>query len=120
MAPRWIAASRTWGRDGVREALLEHKVVFLRGQRMDDAAQAGFARRFGDLTPPTRPSLAQGQPSVFELDAQRAVARRTPGNRREFVDRPRDSVLRAITLPPYGGDTSWANTVTAYESCRPP
>ena len=41
----------------IREALLEHQVVFLRGQRhLDDAAQAGFARRFGDLTTahPTR------------------------------------------------------------------
>ena len=33
-----------------------------------------------------------------------------------FVDRiPAISVLRAIELPAYGGTTSWANTVTAYE-----
>ena len=32
-----------------------------------------------------------------------------------FVDRiPAISLLRAVTLPAYGGNTSWANTVTAY------
>ena len=32
-----------------------------------------------------------------------------------FVDRvPAISVLRAITLPPYGGTTVWANTAEAY------
>ncbi|MDP9870022.1 MULTISPECIES: TauD/TfdA dioxygenase family protein [Streptosporangium] len=34
-----------------------------------------------------------------------------------FVDRPPlASVLRAVTVPPAGGDTLWANTVTAYEN----
>jgi len=33
-----------------------------------------------------------------------------------FVDRPPlGSVLRAITIPPAGGDTVWANSVTAYQ-----
>ncbi|MFI7068466.1 TauD/TfdA dioxygenase family protein [Kribbella sp. NPDC050124] len=32
-----------------------------------------------------------------------------------FVDRiPAISLLRAVTLPAYGGATTWANTVTAY------
>ncbi|HET6191325.1 MAG TPA: TauD/TfdA family dioxygenase, partial [Trebonia sp.] len=107
----------------VRDALLEHKVVFLRGQRhLDDAAQAGFARRFGDLTTahPTVPGT-KDNPSVFELDAQRGGGKANAWHTDvTFVDRPPAiSVLRAITLPPYGGDTSWANTVTAYESLSP-
>jgi alpha-ketoglutarate-dependent sulfate ester dioxygenase len=37
-----------------------------------------------------------------------------------FVDRiPAISVLRAVTLPPYGGTTVWANTVNAYETLHP-
>jgi taurine dioxygenase len=103
--------------------LLEHKVVFLRGQRhLDDAAQAGFALRFGDLTTahPTVPGT-RDNPSVFELDAQRGGGKANAWHTDvTFVDRPPAiSVLRAITLPPYGGDTSWANTVTAYESLSP-
>ncbi|MGH3214930.1 MAG: TauD/TfdA dioxygenase family protein [Trebonia sp.] len=107
----------------IRDALLEHKVVFLRGQRhLDDAAQAGFARRFGDLTTahPTVPGT-EDNPSVFELDAQRGGGKANAWHTDvTFVDRPPAiSVLRAITLPPYGGDTSWTNTVTAYESLSP-
>ena len=38
-----------------------------------------------------------------------------------FVDRiPSISVLRAVTLPPYGGTTVWANTVRAYETLPAP
>ena len=33
-----------------------------------------------------------------------------------FIDRvPKASLLRAISLPSYGGTTTWANTETAYE-----
>ena len=33
-----------------------------------------------------------------------------------FVDRvPAISILRGVTIPPYGGTTVWANTVAAYE-----
>jgi taurine dioxygenase len=32
---------------------------------------------------------------------------------------PRISVLRGIVIPPFGGDTVWANTVAAYEGLPP-
>jgi alpha-ketoglutarate-dependent sulfate ester dioxygenase len=104
-------------------ALHEHKVVFFRGQHhLNDAAQAGFARRFGDLTAahPTVPGT-KGDFHVFELDAQAGGGKANAWHTDvTFVDRPPAiSVLRAITLPPYGGDTAWANTVAAYESLSP-
>jgi alpha-ketoglutarate-dependent sulfate ester dioxygenase len=38
-----------------------------------------------------------------------------------FVDRvPAFSVLRAVRIPPYGGNTNWANTVTAYDALPEP
>jgi taurine dioxygenase len=37
-----------------------------------------------------------------------------------FVERPPQfSILRAVILPPLGGDTLWANTVAGYEDIRP-
>jgi alpha-ketoglutarate-dependent sulfate ester dioxygenase len=37
-----------------------------------------------------------------------------------FVDRvPAISILRAVTLPPFGGTTVWANTVRAYVTLHP-
>ncbi|MDX6344357.1 MAG: alkyl sulfatase [Trebonia sp.] len=107
----------------VRDALLEHKVVFVRGQgHLDAASQQGYARLFGDLTTghPTVPG-PEGAPNVFELDAQAGGGKANSWHTDvTFVDRPPAiSVLRAITLPPYGGDTCWANTAGAYESLSP-
>jgi alpha-ketoglutarate-dependent sulfate ester dioxygenase len=107
----------------ITSALHEHKVVFFRGQHhLDDAAQAGFARRFGELTTahPTVPGTKEDA-RVFELDARAGGGKANAWHTDvTFVDRPPAiSVLRAITLPPYGGDTAWANTVTAYESLSP-
>lgn len=109
--------------DTIRHALHEHKVIFLRGQdHLDDAAQAGFARLFGELTTahPTVPGTEQ-EPHVLELDAQRGGGKANAWHTDvTFVDRPPAvSVLRAITLPPYGGDTTWANTAAAYQSLSP-
>jgi alpha-ketoglutarate-dependent taurine dioxygenase len=107
----------------VRNALLEHRVIFLRGQhQLDDAGQAGFAELFGDLT--AAHPIVSGLDSderIREVDAQR------PGGKASFwhtdvtfIDRPPAiTVLRAVTLPPYGGDTTWANTVAAYETLPP-
>jgi taurine dioxygenase len=37
-----------------------------------------------------------------------------------FVDAyPKASILRAVTVPAYGGDTTWASTAAAYESLTP-
>ena len=37
-----------------------------------------------------------------------------------FVDAyPKISVLRGVVIPPYGGDTVWANTVAAYNGLPP-
>jgi alpha-ketoglutarate-dependent taurine dioxygenase len=107
----------------IRQALYEHKVVFLRGQgHLNDAEQAGFARQFGELTTahPTVPGTKQ-EPHVLELDAQRGGGKANAWHTDvTFVDRPPAvSILRAITLPPYGGDTAWANTATAYQSLAP-
>lgn len=102
----------------VREALIRHKVVFFRNQRLDARGQVAFAKRFGEVTTahPTVPAL-QGHLEVLDLDYSRTEAR---ANRWHtdvtFVDQPPlGSILRAITVPPAGGDTLWANQVTAYE-----
>jgi taurine dioxygenase len=102
----------------VRAALLAHRVVFLRDQHhADEADQKGFARLLGTLTTP-HPTIA-GESGVLPIDSERTRANSWHTDV-TFVDRiPAISVLRAITLPPYGGTTAWANTVLAYESLHP-
>jgi len=103
---------------GVRQALLDHKVVFLRDQTLDYARQVAFAERLGPLTlghptlssPPDRPFLE-------EIDSSKGTRANHWHTDVTFVDRPPAfTLLHAVIIPPLGGDTIWANTVTAYES----
>ena len=101
----------------IRKALVQYKVIFFRGQELDANGQVDFARRFGEVTTahPTVPSLPE-HPEVLDLDYSRTVARANNWHTDvTFVDRPPlGSVLRALVIPPTGGDTIWANSVTAY------
>ena len=102
----------------IRNALLAHRVVFLRDQHhADEDDQKAFAQLLGTLTRP-HPTVA-GDDGVLPIDSERSRANSWHTDV-TFVDRiPAISVLRAITLPPYGGTTVWANTVNAYESLHP-
>lgn len=106
----------------VRAAILEHRVVFVRGQEhLTDAEQAAFARGLGDLTT-AHPTIsgAEGVRNVLPVDSEHGNKANSWHTDVTFVDRPPSfSLLRAIVLPPYGGDTAWANTVTAYETLPP-
>jgi alpha-ketoglutarate-dependent sulfate ester dioxygenase len=101
----------------VRRALVEHRVGFLRDQRLDYAAQVRFARRFGDLTL-GHPTLASppDQPHLEEIDSETGTRTNFWHTDVTFVDRPPAfTMLRAVVIPELGGDTMWANTVSAYE-----
>lgn len=99
----------------IRQALVTHKVVFFRDQTLDEAGQEAFGRRLGDLVPhPTVPSLA-GTAGVLDLDGGRGERASSWHTDVTFVPAyPAISILRAVTLPAYGGDTLWANTAAAY------
>jgi alpha-ketoglutarate-dependent taurine dioxygenase len=102
----------------IRQALLDHKVVFLRGQSLDYARQVAFAERLGPLTL-GHPTLASPpeQPFLEEIDSRKGVRANHWHTDVTFVDRPPAfTLLHAVVIPPVGGDTLWANTVTAYES----
>ena len=105
----------------VREALLDHKVVFLRDQHLDYPAQVAFGQRFGPLTL-GHPTLASPpeQPLLEEIDSAKGARANYWHTDVTFVDRPPAfTMLRAVIIPPVGGDTIWANTVTAYETLPP-
>jgi alpha-ketoglutarate-dependent sulfate ester dioxygenase len=103
----------------LRAALLRHKVVFLRGQQhATDADQRAFAQLLGPLTKP-HPTVAGDGAAVLPIDSEQGKANSWHTDV-TFVDRvPAISVLRAITLPPYGGTTVWANTAEAYRRLHP-
>ncbi|GAA0895327.1 MULTISPECIES: TauD/TfdA dioxygenase family protein [Streptomyces violaceusniger group] len=124
----------------IRAALLRWKVVFFRGQNVDHAAQIAFARHFGELTyaHPHDDTPPEGFPEIFTIDPKRYEQRYKDGfarqrTRRKYsyfggwhtdvtpaVNPPAASILRAETVPEYGGDTTWTNTVAAYEGLSAP
>ncbi|MFD4395560.1 TauD/TfdA dioxygenase family protein [Kitasatospora sp. NPDC058397] len=127
--------------DAVRAALLRHKVVFLRGQRLGHPEHIAFGRRLGELT--RRPGRKHGvhpdgYPEVLTVDpdvedtrhGQRFEERLRPKALEPYsgwhvdlaaaVNPPAISVLRAETVPPYGGDTQWTNLVAAYQGLSEP
>jgi alpha-ketoglutarate-dependent sulfate ester dioxygenase len=103
---------------GIRQALLRHKVVFLRDQDLDYPRQVAFARGLGPLTL-GHPTLVSppDQPLLEEIDSLKGGRANYWHTDVTFVDRPPAfTLLHAVVIPPVGGDTLWANTVTAYRS----
>ena len=104
----------------VRQALLANKVIFFRGQHhLDDEGQLAFASLLGEptLAHPTVKGVRNA--NVLPIDSEHGKANSWHTDV-TFVDRiPSVSILRALHLPPYGGDTTWANTAAAYETLPP-
>ncbi|WP_024512876.1 TauD/TfdA family dioxygenase [Bradyrhizobium sp. ARR65] len=103
--------------------LLEHKVIFFRDQgHLDDAEQERFAACLGKLESHPMLGASKGTASILELDSARGGGRadvwHTDGT---FLNAyPKIAVLRGIVIPPFGGDTVWANTAAAYLDLTPP
>ena len=105
----------------IRQAVLDHKVVFLRGQSLNYRRQVAFAERLGPLTL-GHPTLASplGQPLLEEIDSLKGGKANYWHTDVTFVDRPPAfTLLHAVVIPPVGGDTIWANTVSAYQDLPP-
>lgn len=100
----------------LHRALLQHKVLFLRGQHhLDDAEHQRFAARWGRVVEhPTVPSRSGTQ--ILELDSHHGGRANSWHTDVTFdLAYPKVSVLRGVVIPPVGGDTVWANTALAYD-----
>ncbi|MFE9353067.1 TauD/TfdA dioxygenase family protein [Streptomyces olivaceoviridis] len=125
----------------VRDAVLRWKVVFFRGQRLDHAGHIAFARRFGEpvVLPRRGPHSPPGFPEIettadrlelggrYGMDHDEWLGRRRHTLLRGWhcdhgarVDPPAATILRAEAVPPYGGDTTWANLAAAYAGLSAP
>jgi alpha-ketoglutarate-dependent taurine dioxygenase len=110
----------------VREAFLEWKVIFFRSQHLDHAQHVAMARQFGEPTIGHAVfGHVEGFPEVYSVaknrtaNEDRAAILATPWSGwhtdiTAAVNPPCASILRGVTIPPYGGDTLWTNLVAAY------
>lgn len=103
----------------IRSLLLEHGVIFFRDQRLDDSTLKSFAARFGGFF--RHPYF------VPENDPDVIVIRRKPGDLSIVGEGwhsdtpavpapPMASILYGEVVPPYGGDTLFANQYLAYDT----
>jgi alpha-ketoglutarate-dependent sulfate ester dioxygenase len=102
--------------DELNAALLEHKALVFRGQHLTDDQQLAFACRFGPLTQahPTGIPSVSGQPQVLPVDGADQRANHWHCDCTFIRSPPKASTLRAIVMPPYGGNTLIANAAAAY------
>src|ERR1700684_3944456 len=104
----------------IRDALLRHKVIFFRDQHhLDDAQQHAFAARIG--TPIAHPAVQQeNMPIITPINSDYGKANRWHTDVTFAANYPAASILRAVTLPSYGGLTLWASTGGAYHALPHP
>ncbi|RZF27317.1 TauD/TfdA family dioxygenase [Paraburkholderia sp. UYCP14C] len=116
----------------IRAALLKWRVVFFREQFLSHEQHVAFSTQFGELTV-GHPVFGhvEGHPQIYSISKFRKATRfeGQPLLRpwtgwhtdvTAAVNPPFASILRGVTIPPYGGDTQWTNLVVAYEKLSEP
>jgi len=104
----------------VRQALLDHQVIFLRDQDLTQQQFLDFASAMG--TPIEYPFVKglEGFPQIIEvkkLENERSNFGGIWHSDTTYLEEPpMGSMLLARELPPYGGDTMFANQYLAYEA----
>ncbi|OOL29147.1 taurine dioxygenase, partial [Rhodococcus rhodochrous] len=103
----------------LRALLLRHKVLFLREQDFTRAEHVALAERFGPLedhpvagSDPDHPGLVRIYKDLDSPPEHYENAYHCDATWRQ--NPPMGSVLRAVEIPPVGGDTVWVNMAQAY------
>jgi len=102
----------------VRSAFLEHCVLVFPGQHLDPDAHLAFAQRWGQLRTDHWLESATGHPEIQPMINRGKKASITELWHADgpFEEHPPSiTILNAITIPPWGGDTMWSNQYLAYD-----
>jgi taurine dioxygenase len=107
----------------IRRALVEHQVIFFRDQQLTPAQQAAFGRRFGPLNIHPYVAGMADQPEVMEIIKEPADKTNFGGgwhSDMSFLETPAiGSILYAVELPEWGGDTLFSSQAAAFEALSP-
>jgi taurine dioxygenase len=104
----------------IRHALFRHKMIYLRGQQLTHADQEAFSLRFGPFAEDAYTQGVPGHRNVHPLikeadDRSRMVFGEGWHTDSPFLAEPPSiTMLYAVEIPPFGGDTTWANSALAY------
>jgi taurine dioxygenase len=105
----------------LRRALLDWKVLFFRDQDITTDQHLAFARNFGDLEVHPFAPQKPGYPEVLAIthDANSRGKENTWHSDVTWRLEPSlGSILRALEIPPVGGDTLFADMYAAYDGLK--
>ncbi len=108
----------------IRAAVLEHGVVFFRDQDLTREQTLAFMERFG--TPCTDPFSVDQSVSGLDTVIDMVTLGYSPATAVWHIDsslapEPASLIaLRALEVPPSGGDTCWASMYAAYDALSEP
>jgi alpha-ketoglutarate-dependent taurine dioxygenase len=104
----------------VRQALFRHKMIYLRQQKLTHGEHEAFSLRFGPFAEDAYTQGVPGHRDVHPLikqadDRSRMVFGEGWHTDSPFLTQPPSiTILYSIEIPPFGGDTTWANSALAY------
>ncbi len=102
----------------LRHAWLAHKVLFFRDQQLSRAEHVAYGHRFGELEVHPFIPCPPGHPEIVVLEStpeRQAAAEIWHSDVTWRVEPSLGSILYGRRIPPYGGDTVWADMELAYE-----
>lgn len=108
--------------EDIRRALFRHKMIYFRNQTLDHGGHEAFSLKLGPFAEDAYTSGVPGHRNVHPLikeaeDKSGMVFGEGWHTDSPFLpEPPAITSLRSVQIPPYGGDTIWANTALAYRT----
>ncbi|KCV61173.1 taurine catabolism dioxygenase, TauD/TfdA family [Bordetella bronchiseptica 99-R-0433] len=117
-----VDLSRTLSADtvkAIRQALLDHNVIFFREQALTPEQHRAFTRQFGEVVVNPVYTHVEGYPDIMpvikEPNDRYNIGDTWHSDMSYMQEPPLGSVLYGRDIPEYGGDTLFANMYLAYE-----
>jgi len=104
----------------IRHALFRHKMIYFSNQKLRHAEHEAFSLRFGPFAEDAYTQGVPGHRNVHPLikeadDRSRMVFGEGWHTDSPFLpEPPAITILHSVQVPPFGGDTMWANSALAY------
>ena len=108
----------------IRDAFEDHQVILFPNQTPTHEQHLAFAQGFGEVIQLPRLPSVEGCPDVQMIrrlasDTGRVIGENWHADSTYLDEPPLAVVMRALDVPPYGGDTGFLSMYAAYEALSP-
>jgi taurine dioxygenase len=113
-----ISSDSDW--EGIRQAFIDHAVITIRDQKITPDDHLGFAKRWGEINVNRFFTPLESHPNIAivlkEPDQKAAVGEDWHTDHSYDTEPAMCSILHAIEMPAYGGDTCFSSMYAAYDA----